>query len=188
MKNIDEIRNYSQLCYDNSNCLYDGKNYFTHIDMVANIVVLNSTVFNNTIDYENTYRSAFTHDLLEDTKETWNNISKVCGRDVANITLAVTDVIAENRLMKHLLTMSKTVKDYRAIILKMADICANASYSKEHCTSMYPKYVEEYQYRKPIFQKALTWYKNELNQNSLKMFWAELDYIHDITKGHKSNN
>jgi hypothetical protein len=35
--------------------------------------------------------------------------------------------------------------------------------------SMYKKYVEEYRYRKPIFENALLWYKDEFNQNELKI-------------------
>ena len=70
--------------------------------------------------------------------------------------------------MKHLLTMGKTVEDYRAIILKMADIWSNATYSKTSGSSMYGKYVDEYQYRKPIFQMGLKWYREFLNQEILK--------------------
>lgn len=83
--------------------------------------------------------------------------------------------------MKHLLTMGKTVQDYRAIILKMCDIYANAKYSKEHGSSMYKKYVKEYQYRRPIFKMALEWYKDNLVQEELDMLWKELDEIHGFT-------
>jgi len=180
MKTIDEIKNYSQLCYDNSNCMYDGNNYFTHINMVVGTLTSYLKIFNSVVDFENTLRSAYTHDLLEDTKETWDDIFKNCGKDIADITLAVTDVPAENRLMKHLLTMHRTVTDYRAIILKMCDMHANASYSKEHGSSMYKKYQIEYPYRKAIFQIALGWYKDYLNQMELNLLWKELDEIHNF--------
>jgi len=104
----------------------------------------------------------------------------VIGKDAADVVLAVTDVSAENRLMKHLLTMGKTVMNYRAIILKMCDICANATYSRTHGGSMYKKYVEEYAYRNPIVKKALTWYWKELDHDMLAQLWAELDYAHGI--------
>jgi hypothetical protein len=82
--------------------------------------------------------------------------------------------------MRHLFTMGKTVEDYRAIILKMCDIWANATYSKISGGSMYIKYVDEYQYRKPIFQKALNWYTQYLDQILLTELWAELDYAHGV--------
>ena len=80
--------------------------------------------------------------------------------------------------MKHLLTMGKTVRDYRAIILKMADIYSNAKFSKETGSSMYPKYVAEYLYRRPIFGTALLWYRNDLNEKELLEIFRELDEIH----------
>jgi len=80
--------------------------------------------------------------------------------------------------LRHLATMGKTVKDFIAIIVKMADIRANGLYSKTHGSSMYKKYVEEYEYRRPIFKKALKWYSKDLNMDVLDEFWAELDEIH----------
>jgi hypothetical protein len=62
----------------------------------------------------------------------------------------------------------------------MCDILANVTYSKTSGSSMYEKYVEEYQYRKPIFKKALAWYKSELDQNVLDSLWKALDEAHGI--------
>ena len=101
------------------------------------------------------------------------------GYEVAKITLAVTDVHAENRLMRHLLTMHKTVSDHRAIILKICDILANATYSKKSGSSMYKKYCTEYAYRKPIFIEALKWYEDKFYQDELKKLWEELDIVHN---------
>ena len=42
---------------------------------------------------------------------------------------------------------------------------------------MYKKYVEEYEYRKPIFKKALTWYKDNLNMDEVEKLWVILDNI-----------
>lgn len=179
----EKIKTYAQRCYDDANCTYgENENYFVHIDMVAKNVLKFAGAFTSFEDAINTYHSSFTHDLQEDAKCTYSDISKVCGKDVADITLAVTDVPAENRLMRHLLTMPKTVKDHRAIILKMADILANATYSRDHGSSMYKKYVSEYEYRRPIFQMALTWYKDKLNQVLLNEFWKELDEVHEYKK------
>ena len=148
--------------------------------MVVDFLTKHIAVFKNLKDVENTLIACLFHDSIEDAKQTYNNICDIAGKDVADITLGVTDVPAENRLMKHLLTMGKTVRDYRAIILKLADIYANTSYSKKEGTSMYKKYVEEYPYRKAIFKKALAWYKNDINQEELDKIWNELDKINTI--------
>ena len=174
-----EIRKYAQKCYDDANCKYNGQNYFAHITMVVSILEVNIGVFKNDDDKQITIGAAFCHDLIEDAQQTYNDIMSVAGKDVADITLAVTDVHAENRLMRHLLTMHKTVKDYRAIILKLCDIYANASYSKSVGSSMYRKYVNEYPYRKAIFTNALKWYEENLNQKELDEIWKGLDEIHN---------
>lgn len=175
---FNSLREIAHQQYVDANCKYDNSEYILHIDMVVNVVKNHKNVFKINEDYENTVSSALFHDCIEDAKQSHGDISKITGGDIADITLAVTDVPANNRLMKHLLTMGKTVKDYRAIILKMSDIYANASYSKTHSKSMYKKYVTEYAYRKPIFQLALSWYKEFLNQDELDRFWKELDEIH----------
>lgn len=175
------VAEYAKKCHDDANCTYDkGQSYMVHVNMVVGLVEVYKTIFIHPTDRDITISAAFCHDIIEDTKESYGDVFLVIGRDAADVVLAVTDVNAKNRLMKHLLTMGKTVMNYRAIILKMCDICANASYSQAHGSSMYKKYVEEYQYRKPIFTKALAWYKDELDQDMLKQLWDELDYAHGI--------
>jgi (p)ppGpp synthase/HD superfamily hydrolase len=176
-----KLREIARKQYNDSNCTYgdDKTEYIYHIDMVVNMVVKYENIFHQAIDRETSIIAALFHDSIEDAKQSFNNIADVTGKPAADVTLAVTDVPAENRLMKHLLTMGKTVKDYRAIILKMCDMGSNATYSKRTGSSMYKKYVAEYAYRKPIFQMALPWYKDKLSQTILVELWKELDEIHN---------
>lgn len=179
MSDFLKVAEYAKKCYDDANCKYGDESYMVHINMTVGYVRIYQNVFKRPIDIDVTTAAAYLHDCMEDAKQTFNNISKVSGKKVAFVVLAVTDVPAENRLMKHLLTMGKTVQDYRAIILKMCDILANASYSKTNGSSMYEKYVEEYQYRRPIFKKALAWYVDELDAEVLEDLWNELDKVHE---------
>jgi (p)ppGpp synthase/HD superfamily hydrolase len=174
------LREVARRQYNDANCKYGDNEYIYHIDMVANAIKKYQDVFINQNDYNNTYMASLFHDSMEDAKQTYNNILAVSNKDVADIVLRVTDVPAENRLMKHLLTMGKTVEDHRAIILKMADIWSNATFSRTSGSSMYAKYVEEYRYRKPIFEKALAWYVPLLDQVLLAELWEELDYAHGV--------
>lgn len=175
---LTKIYEFAKKAYADANCEYDGKEYMIHVELVANAVSKHVPIFNNVIDVQNTLAAAYCHDLIEDAKLSYNNILEATNKDVADIVLAVTDINEANRLLRHLNTMGKTVKDYRAIILKLCDIYANASYSKEHGSSMYKKYVEEYAYRRPIFKKALNWYPDSINTYELTQFWMELDKIH----------
>ena len=178
----EELRLFSEFCrdaHDAANCKYDGKSYYTHVSMVEEGIDKYETVFLNYDDYYIARKGASGHDLIEDAKLTFNDIKKESNRRVAQVILAVTDVHEENRLLRHLFTMGKTVKDYIAIIDKMADMRANGLYSKTNGSGMYKKYVAEYKYRKPIFKMALKWYSKHLDQGVLDEFWAELDEIHD---------
>jgi (p)ppGpp synthase/HD superfamily hydrolase len=181
MSDYTKVAEYAEKCHADANCEYGkGESYMVHVNMVVDLMKAYADVFKNPEDSRCAIKAAYCHDVIEDTKESYNDVSEIIGKDAANVVLAVTDVTGENRLMKHLLTMGKTVLDYRAIILKMCDICSNARYSEKHGSSMHKKYVEEYQYRKPIFKKALTWYGEELNRDVLDILWAELDFAHGV--------
>ena len=175
-----KIREYAEKCHNDANCKYAGGSYMVHVDKVVYVIDTYQDIFLYPIDAEITKAAAYGHDLQEDAKQTFNDIKFIIGIEAARVVLRVTDVPAENRLMKHLLTMGKTVEDYRAIILKMADIWSNATFSKTSGGSMYGKYVEEYKYRKPIFQLGLKWYTEYLDQEILKQLWAELDFAHGV--------
>jgi hypothetical protein len=178
--NFTKIREYAEKCHNDANCKYNGGSYMFHVDKVVYAVETYQDIFIYAKDKEITVAAAYGHDLVEDAKQTFNDMKGILGIDAARIVLRVTDVPAENRLMRHLFTMGKTVEDYRAIILKMCDIWANATYSKASGGSMYIKYVDEYQYRKPIFQMALRWYVSSLDQILLAELWEELDYAHGV--------
>jgi len=177
-KELETFGVFARIAHANANCEYDGKPYYVHLDMVEEGIDIYETVFLNYLDYYIARKGASGHDLIEDAKLSFNDIKKESNRRVAQVILAVTDVHEENRLLRHLFTMGKTVKDFIAIIVKMADMRANGKYSKEHGSSMYDTYVEEYLYRRPIFKKALKWYSKHLDQEVLDEFWAELDEIH----------
>ena len=177
-KEIENFAAFARKAHEDANCLYDGKSYSIHLSDVEEGIDKYETVFLHHKDYYIARKGASGHDLIEDAKLTFNDIKDASNRRVAQVILAVTDVHEENRLLRHLFTMGKTVKDYVAIILKMADIRANGLYSKTHGSSMYKKYLEEYYYRRPIFKKALNWYMKDLDAEILKDFWGELDEIH----------
>jgi (p)ppGpp synthase/HD superfamily hydrolase len=176
--NIQSVKEYAFKCHKDANCTYsDGEPYSVHLEMVLNILEKYVHAFRNPLDRIHTCGAALCHDTIEDARQSYSDICNNTNYIVADIVLAVTDVPSTNRLMKHLLTMGKTVQDYRAIVLKLCDILANATYSFEHESSMYKKYKKEYAYRKPIFQQALLWYTDEIDNEVLSGLWNELDEI-----------
>jgi len=179
MTNIDlvKIREFADNAYKKANCSYDGHSYIFHPDMVAVQCLKFGWVFRNKSDIDIIHGGAYTHDLIEDAKLTYNNILAVCGKDIADVTLAVTDVPAETRFLRHLLTMPKTVRDYRAIILKLSDISANTTHSYKSGSGMFNKYRKEYEYRRPIFREALNMYTEYLYMDEVDTIFKYLDSI-----------
>ena len=180
--NLATISTKARKAHNDANCMYDGGNYGVHLTMVENAVREHENVFRWGEDFNHTLAAALMHDLIEDAKWSFNDVKDISDLTTARIVLAVTDIHEENRLLRHLMTMGKTVKDYRAIILKLCDIKANASYSKANGSSMYKKYVKEYVYRKPIFSTALNWYRDVLNMDAVEFLFSELDTIHHSEK------
>jgi hypothetical protein len=176
------VSDFARQAHDKANCEYDGKNYYTHVKMVEDSVDLYETVFKSHDDYLIARAGGSCHDLIEDAQLTFNDVMNATSRKVARVVLDVTDVHEENRLLRHLFTMGKTVKNHISIIVKMCDMRANGMYSRDNKSSMYAVYVEEYLYRRPIFMKALKWYGKYLDTETLNAFWDELDEIHGYKK------
>ena len=176
------VSNFAKEAHEKANCKYDGKNYYTHIKMVEDGVDLYETVFKSHEDYRIARAAGSCHDLIEDAQLAFNDVKEATNKKVARVVLDVTDVHEENRLLRHLFTMGKTVKNHISIIVKMCDMRANGIYSRDNGSSMYDVYVEEYLYRRPIFMKALRWYTKFIDTETLQAFWDELDEIHGYKK------
>lgn len=175
------MREIAKQLHDDASCKYgiNDESYVIHLDMVHLWVELNKKVFKNHMDYINTAMAAYSHDLIEDAQQTYNDIKKFTDKEVADITLAVTDIPAENRMLRFLSTVPKIIKDHRALILKLCDIGANSSYSLANESSMYKKYKSEWKYKRFIFISAAKWYPDKLNLNKFANLIQELDDIMD---------
>ena len=180
---VQAAREYGRRVHDAAGCTYgdDNESYFVHLNAVHELVEAHQFVFEHENDRWNTRAAAYTHDTIEDAQQTFNDVKEATNREVAVITLAVTDVPEENRLLRHMMTLPKTIKDYRAIILKMCDLTANAGYGKGVKNGMYKKYREEYVYKRYIFQKAVRWYQSELDAKRVEELFKAMDLAHGFS-------
>jgi len=180
---ISNVRDYAKKCHENAGCTYgnNNENYVVHLDNVANNLKKYKNVFINWKDYLNSLAASYAHDLQEDAQQTYNDVKKATNKETADIVLAVTDVPAESRLLRHMLTLPKTIKDHRAIILKLCDLAANASYGKDVKNSMYKKYKKEWVgYKRYILVEGLKLHENKLNQAVLSQLIKYVDEAHGI--------
>jgi len=177
MSLITKAKIYAEDAHNKAGCTYGDNNvsYVAHLDDVYLWVQKCVGVFQFDHDYKNTLAAAYTHDLIEDAQQTYNDIKDETNKEVADITLAVTDVQAETRFLRFLHTIPKIVRDHRALVLKVCDIGANSSYGKTVKNSMYHKYQKEWApYKREIFIKAAQQYPKELD---LEKFDELIEYV-----------
>lgn len=147
------------------NHLYDGKPYAFHLQMVAEA----ATSFSKAYDSETReviIAAAWCHDVIEDARETYNDVKKVLGEDVAEIVYALTNDKGRTRKERagdrYYAGIKKT---QHATLVKLCDRIANMRHSKETGGRMF----EIYQKELPAFRDRL-YVKGELEE-----LWTELD-------------
>lgn len=99
--------------------------------------------------------ACWAHDLIEDTRTTYNDVVQVLGKDVADIVYAVTNEKGKNRAER---ANDKYYEGIRntpyATFVKLCDRLANVQYSKMTKSSMFDKYVSEhYKFSGKIFDE-----------------------------------
>jgi (p)ppGpp synthase/HD superfamily hydrolase len=113
--------------------------------------------------------SSLTHDTIEDTRETFNDVKKVCGEFVAEITYALTNDKGKTRDERAGAKYYEGIRNTPfATYIKICDRLANARYSFETRSSMLGKY-----------RKELSKFKKELYTPEYEAMWIELDEILD---------
>jgi|CXWL01.1.fsa_nt_gi (p)ppGpp synthase/HD superfamily hydrolase len=91
------------------------------------------------------------HDLLEDTRKSYNDIKERFGFEVAELIYAVTNEVGRNRKERAAKTYPKIAGNNNATILKLADRIANLEYGLASGSKQVEMYRREY----PEFRKAL---------------------------------
>lgn len=178
---IVAAREFAVRVHDNAGCTYGDEDqpYVMHLDMVAANVLRFKKVFKNEADFVCTHAAAFSHDTIEDAQQTFNDVREATSIHVAEVTLAVTDIPEQNRLLRFLATVPKIIKDHRALVLKVCDVAANSEYGLGQKNSMHKKYAKEWIYKRPIFLAAANWYPHALDK---EVFYKMILYVDDQYK------
>jgi (p)ppGpp synthase/HD superfamily hydrolase len=180
LQTVQDAREYALKVHTAARCKYgeDDEDYIVHLDMVEDWVSAHQAVLRKREDQINCRAGAYSHDTIEDAQQSYNDVKDATNKDVADITLSVTDVHAENRMLRFLMTIPKTIKDYRGLFLKVCDIGANSSYGKRFRNSMYKKYKKEWAgYKRNIFITASKWYPNELDLDEFDKLIKAVDEV-----------
>lgn len=120
---------------------YDRYPYWYHLNKVSKMTERFSRLINNPIEAKIV---AYGHDLIEDTRLTFNDIVKLFGIRIANSIYACTELRGKNRNERHGPEYYKLLKqDELGRFVKLCDIAANMERGLETGSSMLNKYINE---------------------------------------------
>lgn len=166
---MDKAIGYAIKCHHNTNHTYDGQNYSLHLRMVYTFASKYLYLLPEELRCD-VLASTWTHDVIEDCRETYNDVKEVLGKTIAEITYALTNLKGKTRAERASAEYYQGIRETPgAAFVKICDRLANATYSKRSRSSMFQKYKDE----QPKFEKEL------FNPTYKKMF-DELNTILEL--------
>lgn len=148
---VDKARTYAINNHKNTNHLYDGLPYSVHLSMV----------FRYAIKYQHllpeearpyALAAAWAHDVIEDTRQTYNDVKAELGERVADIVFALTNDKGKTRKERAGEKYYMGIRQIElAVYAKICDRLGNTKYSSDLMSAMLYKYRKEY----PEFEKEL---------------------------------
>ena len=165
---VYEAMRYASKCHESTNHLYDGKPYNLHLRMVAQNAIKYVELIPNA-DFNDVLGACWTHDVIEDCRQTYNDVLKATNKTIAEITYALTNEKGKNRKQRASPAYYQGIRDtpYAAFV-KLCDRLANVQYSVETSSRM----TEVYHGEQHIFKSLLI-------TDGYDPMWKELENLLD---------
>ncbi len=140
-KSVQKAKYYSIKAHNKVNQTYgDGKSYSFHLEMVDKYGEMFIHLIKDANDKIVVRCAIWGHDRIEDCRETYNDLAKYLGKDVADVIYGVTDEKGRTRdERKPKKLYDGMLKDVRIKYVKLADRLANIEYSKSEHDEMSEK-------------------------------------------------
>jgi (p)ppGpp synthase/HD superfamily hydrolase len=135
---------YARQCHKDTNHLYDGKPYAVHLTHVAKLAGQFIWYFDEQY-HDIILAAAWGHDLIEDTRQTYNDVKQRMGESAADIVFALTNEkgkTRKDRANEKYYTEMKKVPF--AVYVKLCDRMANVEHSLATGSSMLNAYKKEH--------------------------------------------
>ena len=140
---LEKVKAYAIEKHRNANHKYDAFEYEYHLNMVYE----NAKKFIHLIDEQerdNVLSACWVHDIIEDARETYNDVRKATNETVAELAYALTNEKGRNRAER---ANEKYYQGIRATknasFVKFCDRVANVQHSKQNGSRMFQLYKEE---------------------------------------------
>lgn len=160
---INSAREYATKCHADTNHRYDSYlPYLFHLKMTVAVFEEYKHLLDDTVDYytgkvehdrgiDNTEtlrevceKAAWGHDLIEDTRETYNDVASGMGYAAANVVYALTNEKGKNRKERANDKYYEGIRNTKgAVFVKLCDRIANVRYSKMTRSKMFDMYKKE---------------------------------------------
>lgn len=149
---VQKAREYGTACHQKVNHGYDGQDYEVHLQMVHDIAERFLHLLPEDRK-EAVLAACWVHDVIEDCRETYNDVKEVLGEAVADLAYAVTNEKGKTRKERANEKYYEGIRNTpQATYVKLCDRIANATYSltsNPHKGVMYKK--ENSQFRELLF-------------------------------------
>ncbi len=138
---------YARKCHEETNHSYDGQPYTVHLKMTYDCGVQFKHLLPSINDEIVALSACSTHDVIEDCRQSYNNVKDVCGESVADIVYALTNEKGKNRKERANDKYYEGIRNTpNAIFVKLCDRIANVRYSKEKGSRMFELYKKEHKH------------------------------------------
>lgn len=168
----NKAREYASKCHSDVNHKYDGHPYSYHLESVFNKALLYLNLIPEEV-HDVVLAACWCHDLIEDARQTYNDVRKVMGMDVAEIVFALTNEKGRYRKDR---ANSKYYDGIRntayADFVKICDRIANV----ESCISTKNEMIQMYIHEQSYFHQ----------QMYNKKYDVMLNHLEDILQPHNN--
>lgn len=140
---VEKAKTYAINCHESTAHLYDGRPYVTHLQMVVNTA--NKFIHLIPPEHkENVVAACWVHDVIEDCRQTYNDMKGATNEQIAELAYAVTNEKGRTRKER---ANDKYYDGIRqtpfASFIKVCDRIANYEYSKKKGNAMAGVYEKE---------------------------------------------
>jgi len=144
MNIVEQARIYAINCHDEVNHTYDCAPYSCHLDLVKQYAEKYKHLIPEE-DLETALAACWCHDVIEDTRQTYNDVKNATNEAIAEIVYALTNEKGKTRKER---ANDKYYNGIRqcgevAMFVKICDRLANILYSKRTDSTMLDKYRRE---------------------------------------------
>ncbi|AKP50787.1 phosphohydrolase [Cyclobacterium amurskyense] len=140
---LQKTTEYAICSHQKVNHKYGDSDYAYHLEMVFTVAQKFIYLIAEE-DQENVYCGCWVHDIIEDARETYNDVLQNTNETIAELAFALTNEKGKSRSErandKYYQEMHKTPN---AVFIKLCDRIANITHSKSQGSGMYEKYKKE---------------------------------------------